>query len=219
MKIILASQSPRRREILTSLGYEFDIVIPNVNEDLIDGLSPVEFVKLLSRRKADVVEDLVGANSVRPQHKTHAIPDTFFTKEDNNETIAIIAADTVVAINGQILGKPIDEADAFNMLNTLSGNQHSVFTGFTVIFLKNKIANAITDVCETRVKFKILTDSEILDYIKTGEPMDKAGSYGIQGLAKDFIETFDGSLTNVIGLPADELQAILQKAGLQPPNQ
>jgi len=190
MKIILASQSPRRRDILMSMGYEFDIIIPNVNEDLIDGLSPAEFAATLSRRKADAVAGMITVD---------------------NDEFTIIAADTIVAINNQILGKPTDETDAFNMLKMLSGNWHSVFTGVTAVFLTNKNTDIVTDVCETRVKFRTLTDSEILNYIKTGEPFDKAGSYGIQGFAKDFIESFDGSFTNVVGLPEELLTKLLRK--------
>jgi len=171
------------------MGYKFDIIVPNVNEDLIDGISPAEFAKILSRRKADKVAEML---------------------DSENDEFVIIAADTIVVINNKILGKPTDKPDAFNMLKTLSGNWHSVFTGLTVLFLGNKNTSFITNCVETRVKFRNLTDQEIRNYIKTGEPMDKAGSYGIQGFAKDFVEKFDGSLTNVIGLPADELQTIMQ---------
>ena len=190
MKIILASQSPRRKQILSEIGYEFDIIVPNVNEDLIDGVSPAEFVKILSKRKSEAVTEMLSGE---------------------NDTFTIIAADTVVVINDKILGKPLDEADAFNMLKTLSGNWHSVFTGLTVMYIENKNTDFLTEVCETRVKFRNLTDQEILAYIKTGESFDKAGSYGIQGFGKDFVETYDGSFTNVVGLPKELLTKLIQQ--------
>ena len=182
-KIILASQSPRRRELLTSMGLEFDIIVPNVCEDLIDGLSPAEFAAELSRRKLnEVLESLEVVDDA-----------------------VIIAADTVVTIDGKILGKPANEVEAFEMLKMLSGRRHSVITGLSVAIG----AKVVTDFCETKVKFRDLTDGEIREYIKTGELFDKAGAYGIQGAAKDFVETYDGSYDNVVGLPTEMLREIM----------
>ena len=182
MKIILASQSPRRRELLSELGFTFEIIVPDICEDLIDGLSPAEFAAELSRRKLEAVANMHGNADV------------------------IIAADTIVSINGEILNKPTDEAEAFKMLRTLSGGWHSVFTGLSVM-LNGEIT---TQVCETRVKFRKLSDEEIRAYIRTGEPFDKAGGYGIQGAAGDFVESYDGSYTNVVGLPTEMLAEILK---------
>ena len=183
MKIILASQSPRRRELLSSLGFTFDIIAPDICEDIIEGLSPAEFAAELSQRKLFAVADML---------------------KNANDTI-IIAADTIVSIDNKILGKPEDENDAFNMLKMLSGHWHNVFTGLSVS-INEKF---ITNICRTRVKFRDLTDEKILAYIRTGEPFDKAGSYGIQGLAKEFVETYEGSYNNVVGLPTEMLMKIL----------
>jgi len=182
-KFILASQSPRRRELLSALGFTFDVIAPDVCEDIIHGLSPAEFAATLSRRKLDAILDSLSEGQVA----------------------TIIAADTVVAIDNRILSKPIDENEAFDMLKTLSGRRHSVFTGLSVS-IDGKI---VTDVCETLVKFRELTDDEIRDYIKSGEPFDKAGGYGIQGAAKAFVECYDGSYNNVVGLPIEMLMEIL----------
>ena len=191
-KIILASQSPRRRELLYSLGFDFEIITPDVCEDLIEGLSPADFAATISRRKLDAVLNTLCRGGNLPP------------------AVAIIAADTVVSINNKILGKPIDENDAFDTLKTLSNNWHSVFTGLSVSV--NGIVT--TEVCETRVKFRNLTDDEILAYIKTGKPLDKAGSYGIQEC--DFVEKYDGSYNNVVGLPTEMLMKILE-GGVTPP--
>ncbi|MCL2838245.1 MAG: Maf family protein [Oscillospiraceae bacterium] len=183
-KIILASQSPRRRELLSKLGFTFDVIAPDVCEDIIDGLSPAEFAATLSRRKLNAILDMADTQA---------------------DSAVIIAADTVVSIDNRILGKPTDENDAHLMLQALSGRQHSVFTGLSVS-LDGKI---VTDVCETLVQFRDLTDDEIRDYIKTGEPFDKAGGYGIQGAAKEFVASYDGSYNNVVGLPTEMLMNIL----------
>jgi len=241
MKIILASQSPRRRELLSELGFTFDIVVPDICEDLIDGLSPAEFAAELSRRKLEAVLSLVGdAVPSVPRSAEDCRPYTRNLKSDHstpNDQTTIIAADTIVALGNRILGKPADEREAFEMLRTLSGGWHSVFTGLSVGFVgvglacppttsthpQNDITHPraaddrpyknikiTTRTCETRVKFRELSDEEILAYIQTGEPFDKAGGYGIQGAAGDFVESYDGSYTNVVGLPTEMLATILK---------
>jgi len=179
-RLILASGSPRRSELLSKMGYEFEIHVPDVDENVSGKASDI--VAVLSRRKAMAVAE----------------------SEDSG---IIIASDTLVSLNGEVLGKPVDEADAFRMLKTLSGNTHEVFTGVTII-------DAKSGKCETRsvrtgVCFRELTDQEIHDYIASGEPMDKAGAYGIQGGAGKFVEKLEGSYENVIGFPVDDVQDML----------
>ena len=174
MEIILASGSPRRKEILSNLGVAFKVVIPDVDEAVEPSLAPGEAVRVISKRKALAVS-----------RKAEGV---------------IIAADTVVFFNGKILGKPRDEKDAYAMLSALSGSRHQVFTGVTII----NNGREESFVSETAVEFYALTDKEILDYIASGEPMDKAGAYGIQGLGALFVKRIEGDYLNTVGLPAAE---------------
>ena len=169
--IILASKSPRRRELLTLGGIDFTVKSSDVDETLPDGMTkPCEVVKYLSKIKAEAVYD--GDN-------------------------VVIGADTVVAIDGNILGKPQDADDAKRMLKMLSGKVHSVFTGVTIISPKG--VNSFYS--ETKVEFYSLTNEEIDEYILSGEPMDKAGAYGIQGKGSLLIKGIVGDYFNVVGLP------------------
>ncbi len=175
MKIILASASPRRKELLTLAGLEYEVVVSQCEEILPDGITPDKAVDELARQKA---EDVFSRN-----------PDCM-----------IIAADTVVALGNTILGKPKDEADAFNMLSSLSGRRHTVFTG---VCIKTKEKTDIFHVA-TEVEFYPLSDKEIKDYIATKEPMDKAGAYGIQGKGFVLVKGIHGDYFNVVGLPLAE---------------
>ena len=169
--IILASNSPRRKELLNLGGIDFIVKSSDVDETLPDGMTePCEVVKYLSKIKAKAVYD--GENIV-------------------------IGADTVVAVDGEILGKPQDAEDAKRMLKMLSGKVHSVFTGVTII--SPKCANSFYS--ETKVEFYSLTDEEIEEYIASREPMDKAGAYGIQGKGSLLIKGIVGDYFNVVGLP------------------
>lgn len=176
--LILASQSPRRRELLRYITDEFEIKVSDVDETLPEGISPAEAVLYLSRIKA----------------QPFASPDD-----------TVIGADTVVAIDGEILGKPANKDDAALMLRKLSGKTHSVFTGVTVI----KDEKTKSFFVETKVKFFELSDSEIEKYVKTGEPLDKAGAYGIQGYGCLLVEKIDGDYFNVVGLPVSKLNQVL----------
>lgn len=178
--IILASQSPRRKELLKLCGFEFEVKPADADETLPEGLSPAEAVSYLSRIKAQAADD----------------------KEN-----LIIGSDTVVALHGEILGKPADEKDAFIMLKKLSGKTHSVFTGVTLI----KKEKEITFYEETKVEFYSLTDEEIENYIKTKEPMDKAGAYGIQGFGGLLVKGIQGDFNNVVGLPVARLKREIEK--------
>ena len=180
--LILASKSPRRKELLSLITSDFDI-IPAVGEENADkALPPEKFVQVLAEEKAKEV------------HSSH--PDDI-----------IIGSDTVVAAEGEILGKPKDGDDAFRMLKLLSGTRHSVFTGVAVI--KNGKIHSFTE--ETKVKFFDLDDAEIQSYIDTGEPFDKAGAYGIQDKGALLVERIEGDYYNVMGLPTGRLYRLLKE--------
>ena len=173
MEIILASQSPRRRELLERMGVKnFRIVTPDIDEHMERELPPEELVRRISAEKARAVREQAGMDAV------------------------VIAADTVVALDGAVLGKPADELEAFKMLSTLSGCRHQVYTGLTVL------------------RGEELSEEEISCYIQTGEPMDKAGAYGIQGFGALLIEGIQGDYYNVMGLPVCRLGGILRQLGV-----
>ncbi len=181
LRLILASGSPRRRELLSQMGYDFEIIVPDVDEHVAGHARDV--VGILSERKARAVAN-------------------------NEESGVVIASDTLVSLNGQALGKPQDAADARRMLRMLSGKTHEVFTGVTIIDAAS--GRQETQVVRTGVIFRELTDDEIDSYIATGEPMDKAGAYAIQGGAHGFVDGFEGSYENVIGFPVDEIREMLK---------
>lgn len=175
-QIILASASPRRRELLAQIGLDFT-VLPASGEEKLTKQIPSEVEEELSSQKAEAVAE--------------QIPDGI-----------IIGADTVVCQDGEIMGKPKDEADALRMLRQLQGEMHSVFTGVTLIVKENgSVISKQTFSQETRVYLYAMTDEEIQDYIATGEPMDKAGAYGIQGRFAAYVEGIEGDYNNVVGLP------------------
>ena len=183
-KIILASGSPRRKKLLEQLGLKFEIKTSNFEEKIEPNLNPHTLVKKQSRGKAKNVAKLY-------------------------KNALIIAADTMVYLNGKYIGKPITEKNARNALQQLSGKKHLIISGFTIIdTLTNK---TITKSVETKVYFKKLTLKEIDDYIKTGEPLDKAGAYGIQEKGAIFVEKIEGDYFNVVGLPIFALVTELKK--------
>ena len=187
MEIVLASQSPRRRELLERLGVKnFRIVTPDIDEHMERELPPEELVRRISAEKARAVREQAGMDAV------------------------VIAADTVVALDGAVLGKPADELEAFKMLSTLSGCRHQVYTGLTV--LRGEERHTVSE--ETTVAFRELSEEEISCYIQTGEPMDKAGAYGIQGFGALLIEGIQGDYYNVMGLPVCRLGGILRQLGV-----
>ncbi|MFH1336099.1 MAG: Maf family protein [Candidatus Zixiibacteriota bacterium] len=181
-KLILASSSPRRKEILEKEGIEFEIKFPSDIVEETSNSDPVEHVLILSRKKAESVSDRTDGG-------------------------IILGADTVVVLNGVILGKPQNSKEAFGMLRKLSGRSHRVYTGIT---LWNKYnGKIISDYDCTEVRFNRLEDQKIASYIDTGEPMDKAGAYGIQGMGSFLVESINGNLDNVIGLPTGKLKEML----------
>jgi septum formation protein len=185
--IVLASESPRRVDILRTLGISFSIIPPDIDETKLKDETPQEFVARISYEKANKVG----------QH----FPDKW-----------VIAADTIVVLKGKVLGKPKDERDAFNMLRTLRGKWHKVITGYCVLnLLKNVVYR---DIVETKVFVRHMTDDEITRYIKTSEPMGKAGSYAIQGKGGYMVKEIKGSYTNVVGLPICEIAEALLSLGV-----
>lgn len=190
-KLILASASPRRKELLEQVGAEFEI-IPAKGEEVITSSRPEEVVVELSVQKA---EEVAG----RIQEKD----------------VIILGADTVVVFEGQILGKPKDEAEAERILSMLSGNTHSVYTGVTLIVMQDGKSERHSFYEETKVTMYPITKQQILSYIRTGEPMDKAGAYGIQGKGALYIEKIHGDYNNVVGLPVAKIFQRMRKSGIE----
>jgi len=187
MQIVLASLSPRRKELMEMLGFDDMLIIPaRGEENAPEGLGPGELVKLLSRQKAAEVAAARGEDDV------------------------IIGADTIVWVNDRVFGKPHSEQEAAEMLRVLSGNSHEVYTGVTVI----RGGSVISEAERSVVHFRALSDEEIWAYIKTGEPMDKAGAYGAQGKAALFVRGIEGDFFNVMGLPLCRLGEMLKKQGV-----
>lgn len=174
-KIVLASKSPRRSEILKNAGFDFTVRTQDADETLPDGISPEEAVMLLAERKAKAVE--------------------------RKENEIVLGADTVVVLEEKILGKPTSEETAFEMLKSLSGRTHSVYTGVFAI-----LNDGARKFCvKTDVEFLEISDREIEEYISTEEPFDKAGAYGIQGFASKFVKRINGDYFNVVGLPVSTI--------------
>lgn len=188
-RLILASGSPRRKELLEQIGAEFEILSAK-GEEVITSDIPSQVVMELSAQKAEEVagryEKELGAGKAC---------------EENRQTVVILGADTVVAYENKILGKPKDEADAVRMLQMLAGDTHSVFTGVTLLIEQAGKRERKTFFAETKVTMYPMSAEEIKAYVATGEPMDKAGAYGIQGKCAAYIERIEGDYNNVVGLP------------------
>lgn len=201
-QIILASASPRRKELLEQIGLTFDIC-PAKGEEVITKTIPAEVVKELASQKAKEVAAMV--KSYEEKHEELMTP----------QDIMVIGADTIVAYEDQILGKPKDEEDAYRMLSMLSGNTHSVYTGVSIILLgaSGKVGE-LNFYEKTDVVMRQMDENEIRRYIATGEPMDKAGAYGIQGKCAIFIDKIDGDYNNVVGLPIAAIYRELKKLGI-----
>jgi len=189
-RIVLASASPRRKELLTQVGFEFDIITSDC-EEITTKTKPSEVVEELSYLKAADVADKLDKQS---------------------EQLLIIGSDTVVALDDIIMGKPKNEEDAFRMLKALQGREHSVITGVTMIFTEpGREDKTIVFSTETKVWFYSMNDDEIRAYIDTKEPMDKAGAYAIQGLCAAYIERIEGDYNTVVGLPVADICKVLRE--------
>lgn len=189
MKFILASASPRRRELLTSIGVDFEVLPSHVPEVHQEGEAPEEYVARLSRDKA---------RFVATQHPSRWV----------------IAADTTVLLGDELLEKPVDARDAERMLATIAGKTHIVYTGVTLENVERDYRE--TRVAESEVRMLPLSAEDIAWYVKTGEPLDKAGAYAVQGIGAMFIDSIHGSYTNVVGLPLATLFQMLRRAGIDP---
>ena len=187
LKLVLASGSPRRSELLRAAGIEFTIRVADVDETVLPNELPRDYVVRLSREKAQAVASEIGDGEI------------------------VLGADTTVVVLNEIAGKPIDENDARRMLKLLSGKWHEVLTGVSLV----NDGKVISDIALTRVKFAKLSEEEIDWYISTGEAMDKAGAYGIQGYASRFVERIEGSYSNVLGLPVQMVYRMIADCGLR----
>jgi septum formation protein len=189
VKFILASASPRRRELLASIGLDFEVLPSHVPEVHQEGEAPEEYVARLSRDKAQALAS---------EHPARWV----------------IAADTTVLLGDQLLEKPTDAADAARMLGLIAGKTHIVYTGVTLQNVSRDYRE--TRVAESEVRMLSLAPEEIEWYVRTGEPLDKAGAYAVQGIGAMFIDSIHGSYTNVVGLPLATLFQMLRKAGMDP---
>jgi len=183
---ILASASPRRQQLLRDIGLQFDVIPGDVNEDFLSDELPVDYVSRMSREKSDAI--------------ARKVPDAW-----------VLGADTIVIIDGEVLGKPLTREDARNMLIKLSGREHCVITGFTIV--KKSAHTTMTNAVESRVVFKTIEADELEWYIDSPEPYDKAGAYAVQGMAGYFVKEIHGSYTNVVGLPLTEVVTALKEVG------
>ena len=189
MRLILASASPRRSELLRAAGIQFDVLPADIDESALPGESAEHHVRRLAEAKACAVLPRAGG---RP----------------------VLSADTVVVVAGEILGKPADEADARRILRLLSGRSHEVITGVCLRRHEGEGGRQTSEVAVTTVEFAPLNDAEIAWYVASGEPRDKAGAYAIQGLASRFVTRIDGSYSNVVGLPVAVVYRMCKRAGL-----
>ena len=188
MALILASKSPRRQELLQRMGLtDFKILVPDADESFPDGLTPQQTVEYISRVKAVAARELVSAGDI------------------------VITADTMVFLDEHRLGKPTDEADALRMLTALQGRSHTVCTGVTVM----QGDHILTESEPTKVYFREASEAELRGYIATGDPMDKAGAYGVQSLGALLVERIDGDFFNVMGLPVLRLSRMLREFGIR----
>lgn len=184
-RIILASASPRRQKLLSLFGLKFEVFPAEINEDDYSSIIPSEIVLELSLKKAEKVAE--------------NFPDSI-----------IIGSDTIVWLDGELLSKPSDKKNAYDILSKLSGNTHTVFTGITVLDTTSN--NILQDFAETQVTFREISDEEKISYIETGSPMDKAGAYGIQDdFGAVFVTHISGCYYNIVGLPVSKLYSLLQK--------
>lgn len=200
MRIYLASASPRRRELLLQIGLEFEVKVSNVQE-MVNASEPERVVEELSAQKAQAV-----LADLERELRQRAAADAWRQAEAAGEEILVIGADTVVAVDGRILGKPADRGAAAKMLKLLSGRSHEVFTGVTLIFrepleqIRRKTFHE-----RTEVVFYAMSQAEIDGYVSTGDCLDKAGAYGIQGYCARYIKEIKGDYNNVVGLPVGRL--------------
>jgi septum formation protein len=188
-QLVLASESPRRKQLLENAGFKFRVFPSKISEILKKNLNVEEQILDLARQKATTVFEAL--------------------KSSEKEPFLVLGSDTEVYFGGKFLGKPANPDDAFRVLRSLSGNVHTVITAIWMI--ESLSGQGSGDYELSKVKFKNLSDEQIWSYIQTGDPLDKAGSYGIQGPGRDLIDTFEGTLENIMGLPVHRVKALLEK--------
>lgn len=198
MKFILASASPRRKELLEQIGMKFEVRVSEA-EEVTEATEPAEYVQELSFLKA---EDVAGKIPV------------MYDARGCNQDFVVIGSDTVVAAEGEILGKPKDKEDARRMITMLSGKTHQVYTGVTLMIFKDERMHRETFYEKTDVTFYEMTEAQIEEYINTPEPYDKAGAYAIQGLCSAYIKGICGDYASVVGLPVSRICHELTKYGI-----
>ena len=186
MKIVLASASERRQELLSRLVEEFEVIVSNFDENTV----------VFKGNVKECVENIALGKAIDVQKNIH-------------EDVIIIAADTIVTLDNKILGKPKDGTEAFSMLKDLSGRTHNVYSG--IVLINTKTGEIMKDSLCTEVRFSKLKDEEIIKYIESKEPLDKAGAYGIQGKGGIFVEEIKGCYYNVVGLPLNKLKSMMDK--------
>lgn len=191
---ILASTSPRRKDILKQIGIEFKEVKSDADENVEKECKPDEYVKILAERKAAAV---------------------FNNLSEREKDVIVIGADTIVVYEGEILGKPNNKRDAFDMLRKLQGKKHSVYTGISVFYKNGGNTEKKTDSDRAEVYMTSLTDGEILNYIESGEPMDKAGSYAVQGKGAFIIEKIEGDFYTIVGMSPSKLYKMFNDIGIK----
>ena len=190
--IVLASASPRRRELLQQIGVRCQVMPVDIDESPLADETPADYVSRLAREKAEAAVNLLGSDNPQP----------------------VLGADTIVELQGELLGKPADSGQAVEMLTRLSGTTHQVHTAVAMV-CHNATHQRLQS---SRVTFAALTEAQIRAYVDTGEPLDKAGAYGIQGAAAAFIRHLDGSFSSVMGLPLFETAELLAQCGIEPVN-
>jgi septum formation protein len=199
VRLILASMSPRRKELLEKLGLVFECVPSHIDESFEADWVPEEVVLYLAEQKGLAVKSLIG--------------------ENDDQDLAILSADTIVVLDEEILNKPGDDQEARSMLKKLSGRNHDVFTGVTLLFYQAgnsaSISKAFRTVEQTTVTMRKISDQEIEAYVQTGEPSDKAGAYAIQGIASAFVARIEGCFSNVVGLPVPVTVQMLRSVGIK----
>jgi len=188
-KIILASASPRRSELLKSMGFNFDIIPSEIDENIEDNLFSYEIIEKLAVEKAQNIAEQINYSAI------------------------IIGSDTVVVVDNKVLGKPKDKTDAENMLKNLSGRIHNVVTAIAII--DSETEKIVVESLTSKVKFRELSEIEIKNYVNTNEPMDKAGAYGIQGKASVFVEYIEGCYNNIVGLSTYKLALMLKEFNVE----
>jgi septum formation protein len=204
-RLVLASESPRRKELLATLGIDFETIPSEIEEAIEVGMAPGEVAVELAASKATTVKDRLLAGFAPDQKQAQA------------ERLVILGADTVVVLGSDILGKPSSQEDAAAMLSRLSGKVHEVFTGIAVLAFDHQTKEVrLKKDCErTLVTMRKLNPAEIAAYVATDEPMDKAGAYAVQGAAAAFVEKIEGCVSTVIGLPMTKTVNLLREAGIK----